>query len=100
MLACCLKGVGLESGPYRVILKTLKRYLLLLCLARDINSKSRGDSLAQFRLLYKVRSIKGFLYEPFIKRMLREYSKLTLLNDRQSDHACVLIMDIEYKWIS
>ena len=43
--ACCLGGVGFEYGPHNVILETLKLYLLLLCQARDLNSKRRGECL-------------------------------------------------------
>ena len=38
--------LGLSLGPHRGILQTLKIYLLLICQTREINSKSRGNTLA------------------------------------------------------
>ena len=64
-----LRGVRFESGQHRVILETIKWYLLLLCLARKTKSDSMGKYLGPYAgtaqllctVLDKGRAIKGLV---------------------------------------
>ena len=66
LMIACLLAVGEVSGRHRIILETLKFYLLLLCLSHDINSEKRGNVLALMRnslpcaVRTEGRAVKGF----------------------------------------